>query len=160
LHCLVKLNTTHVFLTGGLTGSGYSAASYIFSSANGFVKQADMISTRSHHACSLHSDNLVFVTGGYTGSAIKTTEYFSLTTLRWLPGPDLPSPIYGGQMISVQGKTLFIGGRGNKKIFKLNKLHLSTVDWWEWVEVAETKTARYYFDVIKMNIDDCKYCNN
>ena len=66
-------------------------------------------------------------------------------------------------MISGQGITLFIGGGGydvNKKIFKREKLLLSTVDLWQLVEVAEMETSRQYFDVIKMNMNDCKYCNN
>lgn len=158
-HCLVKLNTTHVFLTGGyITTVGYSAASYIFSSATGFVKQSDMISARGYHACSLYSDNLVFVAGGQFNN-IKTTEYFSLSTLRWLPGPDLPNHAPGGKMISVMEKTLFIGGQGNKKILSLEKLLLSSKDTWEWVEVAEMKTARHYFEVFQLNKNDCKYCN-
>ena len=121
-HCLVELNSTHVFLTGGHTGSAYSTSCYIFSEEKGFVKQENMITARGYHGCSLHSDSLIFVAGGYGSSALKKTEYFSLLTRKWLPGPDLPVSTYGGKMLSINGKTIYIGGYGNKKIYELEKL--------------------------------------
>ena len=134
-HCLLKLNTTHVFLTGGRTGHGSdSAACFIYSTSTGFVRVMAMSTARGYHACSLHSDNLVFVAAGRTATDIftKTTEYFSLTTLDWQHGPDLPISTFGAKMITINSETLLIGGRGNKKIFKLQ-----TSDNWKWVEVGK-----------------------
>ena len=109
-----------------------------------------MTHARHHHGCALHSDGLVFVTGGSAGSGgMKTTEYFSLSSLSWLPGPDLPVSTYGGKMLAVDGKTFFIGGNKNKKIFQLESLaELSTAAWWRWVEVGELDTERAHFDVV------------
>ena len=161
-HCLVKLNTTHALLTGGYSSSsGHLSSSYLYSEHSGFVKQADMTHARISHGCALHSDGLVFVTGGYDGSLVKTTEYFSLSSLTWLPGPDLPVSTYGGKMLAVDGKTFFIGGNKNKKIFQLESLaELSTAAWWKWVEVGELHTEKRYFDVVKMDEEDCKKWNN
>ena len=162
-HCLVKLNTTHALLTGGYSSSGgYLSSSYLYSEHSGFVKQADMTHARRYHGCALHSDGLVFVTGGYGSSGgMKTTEYFSLSTLTWLPGPDLPVSKYAGKMLAVDGKTFFIGGARNKKIFQLESLaELSTTAWRRWVEVGELHTERYHFDVVKMDEEDCKKWNN
>jgi hypothetical protein len=153
-HCLVKLNTTHVFLTGGWTGTRYSAASFIYSTRTGFVRVKDMSTARTYHACSLHSDNLVFVAGGYAANGrTKTTEYFSLTTLDWQHGQDLPISTDGAKMISVNSETLFLGGNRNKKIFKLS-------DNWKWEEVGEMKTPRYSFDVLKIKFSDCVKWSN
>ena len=121
-----------------------------------------MTHARRYHGCALHSDGLVFVTGGYGSSGgMKTTEYFSLSTLTWLPGPDLPVSKYAGKMLAVDGKTFFIGGYKNKKIFQLESLaELSTAAWWKWVEVGELDTEKYLFDVVKMDEEDCKKWNN
>ena len=157
-HCLLKLNTTHVFLTGGRSGHGSdSAACYIFSTYTGFVRQDDMSTARIVHACSVHLDNLVFVAGGYTapGSFTNTTEYFSLTTLDWQHGPDLPISIGGAKMMRVNSETLLMGGTGNKKIFKLQ-----TSDNWKWVEVGEMKSPRSDFQVLKMKLSDCVKWSN
>ena len=134
-HCLVKLNSSHVFLTGGGT-----ASSYIYSSTIGFTRQGDMGTPRHRHACTFHGGQ-VWVAGG------TTSEYFSLSTSTWLPGPDLPISTVGGRMITSSGKLTLIG---KKKIWQLETFGLDGVDGWTWVEVGEMRRSRYLFDVIKM----------
>ena len=107
-HCLVRLNTSHVFLTGGkYRDSDNSPASYIYSGATGFSRQGDMSVARLSHACALHGDQ-VWVAGGFHG-AVSTSEYFSLATSTWLPGPGLPSPALGARLITVGERLTLIG---------------------------------------------------
>ena len=142
-HCLVKLNSSHVFLAGGhVTGYGYSAAAYIYSSTSGFVRVEDMKTPREVHGCALHGEQ-VWVGGG-SGGGGKSTEYYSLSSSSWLPGPALPRYTYGGRMITSGGKLTMIG---NKKIWQLETTGLGSVDEGTWVEVAEMKTRREAFHV-------------
>jgi len=146
-HCLVRLNSTHSFLTGGVTDQ---KTAYIFSKTAGFVRQADMITARYYHGCAMHGDKFVFVATG------TKSEYFSLETRKWLPGPDLPQSSTAGKMITIDGKATFFGGQ---KIYQLEKIRLTTVDWWQWAEVGEMKSTRQYFDIIKMKMSDCENWN-
>jgi hypothetical protein len=169
-HCLTKLNTTHALLTGGqttggwttggwTTGGGISAASYLYSVGTGFVKTRNMKTGRRSHACSLHADGLVMVAGGATayGDISNTVEFFSLDTLQWNTGPNLPIATGGGEMMSVNGKTIFLGGFQNKKIFKLSTSDDLTTA--AWTEVGEMTGGRRYFSAIKINFEDCKMWN-
>ena len=70
-HCLVKLNSSHVFLTGGKT-----ASSYIYSRTIGFIRQGDMGTPRYRHACTFHGDK-VWVAGGTTGLVVGQGEFLN-----------------------------------------------------------------------------------
>ena len=73
----------------------------------------------------------------------------------WLPRPALPDYTYGARMIT-SGKLTLIS---NKKIWQLETTGLGSVDGGTWVEVAEMKTSRVYFDVVKMKQKDCNNWN-
>ena len=54
-HCMVKINSSHVFIAGGLDGNNnLSDASYIYSSTTGsYTQQPDMTIARFYNACVL-----------------------------------------------------------------------------------------------------------
>jgi len=146
-HCIVRLNSTHFFLTGGHPDQ---KSAYTFSKPTGFVKQADMLTGRYYHGCAMHGNKFVFVASG------TTSDYFSLETMKWLPGPVIPTSSVGGKMVTIEGTATFFGGQ---KIYQLEKIGLTTVDWWKWTEVGEMKTDRKHFDIIKMKMSDCENWN-
>ena len=160
-HCLLKLNSSHVFLSGGISKrlgklSSPTNASYIYSRATGFVRQGDMGTERSSHGCALQGDK-VWVAGGFVGAT--SSEYFSLSTSTWLPGPDLPKYEFG-RMITYDGKVTFFGYFFSK-IWQLEAAMLDSVDGWTWVEVGETKALKHSpWHAIKMKQKDCNNWNN
>merc|ERR1711892_108336 len=53
-HCMVKINSSHVFIAGGEDDNSVYAASYICSSTSGtFSPLPDMAIARSYHACGI-----------------------------------------------------------------------------------------------------------
>jgi len=143
-HCLVKLNSSHVFLTGG------GAASYIYSRASGFIKLRDMSTWRYDHGCGLFGEQ-VWVGGGWGGP--KSTEYYSLSSSTWLPGPALPYQAWNGaRMITLAGKLTMIY---YQEIWQL--VGPGSVDGGTWVVVAAMKTGGGA--AIKMKQEDCDNWN-
>lgn len=154
-HCIVSLNSTHYFFTGGITrdfdkDSGH-ASSYIFSFSQGFLRQPDMMKPRAYHACDLISQKFVFVAGGFSsGEATNTSEYFDIETSKWQSGPDLPISTYGAKMITASERTLFIGGKWSRKIFQLE-----VYNGWTWIEVGQMNSVRRNFSIMKIKLEDC-----
>ena len=151
---MVRLNSTHVLLTGGkdpyTSKSGY-AASYIHSKATGFVPVEDMNTPRHSHACGLVDGNKAFVVAGsdgFTDIAGKTSEYFSLETLKWHEGPSIPGDTWGGEMVSWNNRTYFLG---HKDILELVK----SENVWEWLKVGEMRIKRRFFKAFAMKAEDC-----
>ena len=82
-HCMVKINSSHVFIAGGIGDNGYSAAAHLYSSTSGtFSPLPDMAIARSYHACGILGTD-VWVGGGRTtlDNRLKSVETFSLTLL-------------------------------------------------------------------------------
>ena len=154
-HCLVKLNTTHLFLAGG-RNEEQSAASYLFSKETGWVRQANMINARSHFSCGLLREGLVVVAGGsvFNFETQKKTEFFNVGDLTWSPGPDLPMTGSGSRMVSLGDSKVFLFLKN--KILQLEPLELSTVSWWRWTEVREMKDSRTSWDLVPLSQKHCK----
>ena len=76
--------------------------------------------------------------------------------MKWNPGPVIPTSSSGGKMVTIDGRATYFGGQ---KIYQLEKIGLTTVDWWKWAEVGEMKTPRQRFDIIKMKMSDCENWN-
>ena len=161
-HCLVKINSTHYFLTGGANIHArdfdkgdftFSVSSYIFNGKD-FIQVANMSMPRMDPGCGLYDDHLVFVAGGYNfqGSqdSLSTSEYFSLKTLTWSEGPTLDSEVYTGRIISTNNRTFLIG---NKNIYELVKTGEES---WKWEKVKDLeKTNGFHFDAFLISSDNC-----
>merc|ERR1711892_855301 len=147
-HCMVKINSSHVFIAGGADANDDpTAASYLFSSTTGsYTRQPDMIIPRSDHACEL-VNNAVWVAGGENGDDDRSAEYFSLASLSWSMGPFLPSDVHGGRMMKVDEELLLFG---DSHIWQLETTGL---DYWD--QVGEMETDRGHFDILRMKLSDC-----
>merc|ERR1719233_1028649 len=123
-HCIATLNNTHVLLAGGITGSKYSSAAFIYSEENGFTRIEDMKTPRYSQGCSVINDSTVIVAGASRRyGELGSTEYLDLTSLTWSDGPELPVEavsdvqILGPEVLGPEiGGHLLIGGN---KIYKL-----------------------------------------
>ena len=166
-HCLVRLNNTHVFLTGGHSSryNGYSRASYFYSKATGFQRAPDMRGRRRHHRCGLHDGRYVIVAGGSGDVFVagggdlyedvwitsSSSECFDLETGTWYKGPSVDTFDFGQHLVSWGSHTYCIGW---KKIWEFVK----TGHVWEWVEVAEMETQRQHetFQAFLVSAQDCQ----
>jgi len=147
-HCMVKINSSHVFIAGGYDGNGYSTATYLYSSTSGYTTLPSMPIARAAHACGILGTD-IWVGGGYDGSnIIKSVELFSLTSQAWREGPPLPIATNGGRMMTVDGSLLMFG---DKLIWQLKTT--GGEDYWD--QVGEMETERSGFDILRMKLSDC-----
>jgi hypothetical protein len=158
-HCLVKINSSHVFLAGGSAAGRESEAAYLFSDSAGFVRIANMSMPRRFHSCALSAGGLVIVAGGMIinkDGALNSTEIFNLSTSTWGTGPDLPAATFGAAMISDNAGTFFMGGFQRRET--IHKLQGSGLFSSSWIEVGTMSRGRRFFSVSKLNITDgeCK----
>ena len=152
---MTKINSTHVFLSGGRvynSGGGIGGTeSYIYSNATGFVQIANMNKARGDHACGVLDGRFVVVTGG--GS--KESEYFSLETMIWNEGPTVE---YGNNpwnhKIVTQGNKMYLITQ--KNIFTLENADNDDANEWEWVKSADLEYEGSGNEVILMNAEDCE----
>ena len=152
-HCMTRINRTHIFLVGGATShSDRTAAAYIYSETTGWVQTESMRVSRYWHACGLHDDNLVFVAGGYGSNTGYTTEYFDLEDMAWYAGPSVETDTAGGEIISLEGKTYWIG---QKHIWEL--VGKDNERNWSWEKVAEMRNGGQSSQGFLLKEKDCKY---
>merc|ERR1712098_369657 len=117
----------------------------------------DMISGTHRYApgCGLH-DNHIFVFGGYLETS--SSQVFSLETLTWSKGPNSPPSSFfdtlqfgiGLKLVSINGTTYIIGNSG---IYSLATTGESS---WELETIIEWNGFKSYYDVVPMNLEDCK----
>jgi len=163
--CMTKINSTHVFLSGGMvipTTHSPVTESYIYSRATGFVQIANMGRARHDHACGVHEEKFVIVEGGssqgYDGiSSLYShqSEIFNLETLTWSAGPylDYGDERYNHRMVSNGMSTYLIEKR---KIWKLVTDESGGENGWEWVTVADLEDQRGQRGVFFMKTQDCQ----
>merc|ERR1711915_187254 len=163
-HCLVAINSTHIFMSGGNLNSFISStqsSAYIFDSVQEqWTEMENMAVARSDHGCALLPDGNVLVAGGsgLDGKDLSSTESFSLSSLTWSPGPELATGISLLAMATVETETLlfggsFVGAFGSSTtsdvIYQLSQYGLS------WTDVGRMNTARQFFGVLPITFDDC-----
>merc|ERR1719193_2356247 len=155
-HCIATLNNTHVLLAGGIIGSKYSSAAFIYSEENGFTRIEDMKTPRYSQGCSVINDSTVIVAGASRRyGELGSTEYLDLTSLTWSDGPELPVEavsdvqIFGPEVLGPEiGGHLLIGGN---KIYKLEESLAQTRGWTEVMEIKYEMNLRQSF-VVNQNI--------
>ena len=158
-HCIVKINSSHVFVGGGdfIAKNNYSLISlmaFIYD-GNEFTPVANLSMPRINPACGLHEDHYVFVTGGNFDDeydSYETSEYFSLKTMTWNEGPSFDSEADGGQILSTNNRTILIG---NNYIYELIKVGEES---WEWEKLGMFD-ERESFDAFLI-AGDCKNWTN
>lgn len=102
--CLVRLNSSHVFVTGNWPSDSRAFAMDVDSGE--WSAMPDMARGRSLHGCGLVENEEeeeggweVVVAGG--NDAGLSVEIFSLDRLEWRAGPDLPHPVTDGASVQV-----------------------------------------------------------
>jgi len=152
-HCMVKINSSHVFIAGGYDGHGSAtAAAHLFSSTSGtFSPLPDMAIARGYHACGVLGTD-VWVGGGRGAATLKSVELFSLTSQAWRDGPPLPIATEAGRMMTVDGSLLMFG---KPEIWQLKTA--GGEEYWD--QVGEMETERRYFDILRMKLSDCTAWN-
>merc|ERR1712179_251919 len=151
-HCLVKINSSHVFLTAGYTNGSASTASYIYNGVD-FIQVADISGHRSAPGCGLHDDYIIVV-GGYKDDT--TSELFSLRTLTWTEGPTSPTTRGFGSGIritSIKGLNYIIG---NNDIFLILTTAENTLEVEKVGEIFEDEDRyRLSFDAFPIKLENC-----
>lgn len=128
-----------LFVCGGKGVNGpYLSSCYSLHHGSWWLQQP-LSSNRRYAAASLSPLGLM-VTGGWDGvSRLSTTEVLS-PTKGWMPGPDLPEPVYKHCQISIGSVVIIIGGHtysGNTAaVYALDK------DRNTWTPLAEMQHRR------------------
>ena len=137
------------------------STAYIFDSVQEqWIQVASMKRARYDHGCALLPDGRVVVTGGIgvdgaDGEYLKSTEFFSLSSLAWTDGPDLPLGIARFGMDTIETETYTLGGsvggfgRDTDVIYRLSQ------DRSAWIEAGRMNSERDFFGVLPINFEDC-----
>ena len=89
--CSVLVNSTHIFFAGGAdAGSENHKAAYLVDVGNWeWTRLEDMARGRNGHTCGRSGGKIVALGGSEEGS--DGSEIFSLDTMTWSDGPDIPT---------------------------------------------------------------------
>ena len=166
-HCIVKINCTHAFFSGGYDGHRRLNSAYIYSKQNGWQQMENMPITRDHHACTLLADQEnILIAGGmtYRMEYLSSTFVFSLTTKKWKSGPSLPRATVDAQMIIANNLTYFMGGfignvrvkRKTSEVYRFDSVGNSL---WQWSQVASLPSSKAKFGAIPFYLNECCGCN-
>ena len=139
------------------SSSTFSNATYLYNKETGFVEQADMGGYTDYLECVMVGEDLVMVAAKWWRGSDKDTKYFNLSTLEWSSGPRLPHSIQDSRLLSINGRTIFVGG---SKIWELKPLDLSTGPWWAWMEIGKLRVKKKDFDVVPITKEYCANDNN
>jgi len=124
-HCLVQVNATTVFVTGGYikhpSGSGltYSYQANMFNVETGeWSRVENMRQDRAWHECFKMGDSVV-VAGGLIYGTARFVEVFDLATERWRNERDLPEAVDKAGSVNVGDDVMVIGaGEDDNKILR------------------------------------------
>ena len=131
-HCMVAVNRSHVFMTGGEDGVSILQATYIYDIQNKiWHRMKDMSTGRSQLTCIQLDDDTILVAGGQgINGALRSTELYSLSSGNWIFGQDLPGPTFGSQMIKLGGNVYHVGDlQTGDQESSITRLHLNPERW-------------------------------
>jgi len=131
--CMVQLNSTHIYLTGGYNKYGHTSHTYFYNIVeNVWTQGPDLLTVRAEHVCGTINDRnnnpTVIIAGGWssaTGFSVSSTEIYNQTSNKWETGPELPVNIgVGAIMPHPQGGIVHIAGISINAIsIHLNKIY-------------------------------------
>lgn len=117
-HCIVRVNETHLMLTGGfhLNGGWHMErrdAYMIDWRSKTWTKLKKMKKYRMSHGCALVEGNKIMVIGnGWTQKEDVSTEIFSLDSMTWSYGPYMPRRMRDPQIVPYGDSFVLVGGGG------------------------------------------------
>ncbi|TRY74754.1 hypothetical protein TCAL_06331 [Tigriopus californicus] len=115
-HCLVRIDETRYFLTGGLP---YSTSAWIFdTNTQVWEEVANPSVLRKSPYCGLsktfNGEFQIVVSGGFDGmTPLDSVEIFSVSDQSWRFGPSLPQPMGRGATSSYGDTFILVGGYGD-----------------------------------------------
>lgn len=150
-HCLTRLNSTHVFMSGGFNKS----SAFLYSLEDDvWTRLPDMIGgVRYAHVCGMKSENEVVVVGG---SGISSSEMFSLAGWEWTEGPELPGVVgYASAVQSGSNDGFYvIGGHDGSRTLDTVIKFESSADGGQFVEREERLALPRRF-AVAVKLQEC-----
>jgi hypothetical protein len=109
------LEDGRLLLVGGYPGEGEAptASAELYDPATGsFTGVGSLAVARADHTATRLRDGTVIVAGGFDdqGAALRSTELFDPTDMRFSPGPQLSSPRAAQVAVTVGSRVVLIGG--------------------------------------------------
>lgn len=160
-HCLVQVNSSHLFITGGVYES--SSSYFLNVDTKEWIQMPDMAaSVRFDHACGLvengNGEREIVVAGGDAGgtfgSSMVSSEIFSLTNMEWRDGPDFPIDVNGAASVQLSQSFLVVGGFSHGESSYLDGIYEFDRLNYTWSKKNQTlKTARRYHTAILLPND-------
>ena len=85
-HCVIQMNSTHIFLAGGYGNNGSNNHAFFYND-NKFEQLPSMMLSRSHHMCASYQDYIIVV-GGWNPSTdyLDGVEIYLIKHRKWIPG--------------------------------------------------------------------------
>ena len=124
LHCMARINKTHLFVAANFYQSGEYGGAYIVDTTNDLFEFHFIPDTNMHRynaACGSFEDEdgniFLIVAGGENSSGnvpSTTTELYSVRDNTWITGPTLPSGFKRGGYISDEDHPLILLGGYNE----------------------------------------------
>ena len=95
-HCLIKVNSTHMFMAGGEDNVHRSDRAYLLNLETWqWTRLPDMKRQRSEQGCAVLDNDKVIVVGGFRAFGFEPrSEILDLATLTWSEGPLDPEIYY------------------------------------------------------------------
>ncbi len=169
LHCLVTINSSMLFLTGGLLDTTYFGESnytYFFDVLNNkWISGPPLIYERYDHSCGVMNwfnsatgttEKVVVVAGGTDkmGNALSSVQLLFMSNYNnWADGPSLPKEISGSRMVEFQDGVILVGGEGNDN--QLYQLSSPDGPWTEMLQVLKEKRIYPVTFLVPDEIVDC-----
>lgn len=114
--CAFKVNSTHVFFSGGYDGRSYRSDAYLLNWATQqWTKLDNMRHKRGFHGCNKAGNDIIVVGSFAKDKESDSSEIYSLANTVWWEGPDLPEEI--GTLANIGAATLYLPEEDTFAIF-------------------------------------------
>ena len=174
LHCMVKLNKTHVLAIGGYSGANVVDITYYYDAYLNQWSPGPALNTgRFYHSCAVlewidSSSGLVerfaVVAGGFGPDylSVLTVELLSLSNYNpvWMYGPSLPCEINSGTMVELPNMVVLGEGYGQNNT---NYFYMLSSPQGPWIQINQMSNSRFYLNVgflIPNYITNCYEAND
>lgn len=160
--CQAQLNFSHVFVAGGR--DHLASAFLLNASGDGEWKaMPDMPSGRHGHVCGIAEQSsgakVIVVAGGVlSGGSAETASalLFSLATLAWSDGPDLPNAVVDAAVLQLRKNFVVAGGMtGSAVLDAVVEFDVETEGWKQWTKTLQTGKRGHSVVKLPKQVDVC-----
>ena len=173
LHCMVKLNETHVLAIGGYSGYAVDMTYYYDAYLNQWSPGPALNAGRYYHSCAVLKWNdsssglverFVVVAGGSGPDyySVLTVELLSLSDYDavWMYGPSLPCEIKSGTMVELPNMVVLGEGYGENNT---NNFYMLSSPQGPWIQINQMAKLPFHSNVgflIPNYITNCYEAND